>query len=56
VRPLGLPQNSQSCIPAPSQEGLSLGMVAVSHTTVRAVGARADPPLIIHPRAILEPP
>ena len=29
---------------------------AVTHTIVRAVGARAGPPHIIWPRAILEPP
>ena len=49
---IGVTQNSQSCIPAPSQEVVCpWDSRSVSHTTVRAVGARLGP-LSLRPQAI----
>jgi len=41
------PRDALACPKQAEAGGMSLGIAAVSHTTVRAVGARLGPPLII---------
>ena len=40
------PRDARACPKQAEAGGLSFGIAAVSHTTVRAVGARLGPPLL----------